>query len=131
MPKEKQKCDSLNPKWIRQTRDYFLEFLKVTEFPHPARNGNRGSEFDYPEWIVMFIAILSVKCKVKTYVGMHKLSTQYWDEIVRETTVNKKPISERQLRDRLKKIRHFPRKPAVFISQIFPQNYLRQIRQRR
>lgn len=124
MSKQKQKC-SLNPKWIKETRDYFLEFLKVTEFPHPARNGNRGSEFEYPEWIIMFIAILSVKCKVKTYVGIHRLATEYWEEIVSGKRIDKSPISERQLRDRLKKICHTPRRPAMFVSQIFPQSYLR------
>ena len=50
-------------------------------FPHPERNGERGSKFSYPEWLIMFIAILSVKCKVKNYLGIHKLSTQYWDSI--------------------------------------------------
>jgi len=31
------------------------------------------------------------------------------------------PISERQLRERLKKILHFPGKPAAFIFQLFPE----------
>lgn len=115
----------LNPEWIVKTRDYFLDFLKVTEFPHPVRNGTRGSEFDYPEWLIIFIAILSVKCKVKTYLGIHAISVQYWDTIVQGTDVKKglKPMSESNLRGRLKKICHQPRKPAAIIFQIFPRTY--------
>ncbi len=116
--KQKQ-TQKLNPKWVKETRDYFKEFLKVTKFPHPVRNGNRGSKFDYPEWLIMFIAVLSVKAKVKTYLGIHRLALQYWDIIAEKTKV--KPISESQLRDRLKKICHSPRKPAMFVFQVFPR----------
>jgi hypothetical protein len=31
------------------------------------------------------------------------------------------PISEKQLRERLNKIRYFPGKPAAFIFQLFPE----------
>lgn len=112
----------LNPDWVREARDYFRKFLKVTKFPHPQRNGTRGSEFEYPEWLIMFIAVLSVKCKVKSYLKIHELSTTYWRIIAEGTKL--RPISERQLRDRLKKIRHTPRKPAVFVFQVFPQEVL-------
>jgi len=117
-----KQTSKLNPQWVKETRDYFKKFLKETKFPHPIRNGNRGSEFSYPEWLIMLIAILSVKAKVKSYVKTHKLSHQYWDIIAEGLDL--KPISERQLRDRLKKICHSPRKPAIFIFQIFPKNYL-------
>ncbi len=119
MPKEIPK---LNPEWIREARDYFKNFLKVTKFPHPQRNGTRGSEFEYPEWLVMFIAVLSVKCKVKSYLKIHELSSKYWNVIAED--IKLKPISERQLRDRLKKICHTPRRPAVFISQVFSRKAL-------
>ena len=112
----------LNPDWVREARDYFKQFLKVTKFPHPRRNGGRGSEFEYPEWMIMFIAVLSVKCQVKSYLKIHELSTQYWDIIAEGTDL--KSISERQLRDRLKKICHSPRKPAAFIFQVFPRESL-------
>ena len=112
----------LNPAWITRTRKYFLDFLKVTKFPHPERNGVRGSKFSYPEWLIMFIALLSVKCKVKSYVGMHKMSQQYWPQIAAGLGVP--PISESQLRDRLKKICPTPGRPAAFIFQIFPAHYL-------
>jgi hypothetical protein len=112
----------LNPDWVREARDYFKKFLKVTKFPHPVRNGNRGSEFEYPEWMITFIAVLSVKCKVKSYLKIHELSMRYWDIIAEGT--NLKPISERQLRERLKKICRSPRKPAAFIFQVFPQESL-------
>lgn len=109
----------LNPQWVREARDYFKQFLKVTKFPHPVRNGTRGSEFDYPEWLIMFIAVLSVKAKVKTYLGIHKLAVKYWGIIAEDLDL--KPISESNLRLRLKKICHQPRKPAGFISQVFPR----------
>ena len=67
----------------------------------------------------MFIAVLSVKMKIKTYVQIHKMATEYWDLIAKD--LNLKPISERQLRDRLKKICHLPGKPATFIFQMFPE----------
>jgi hypothetical protein len=115
------KVSKLNPKWISATRKDFLEFLKVTKFPHPERNGTRGSSFDYPEWLIMLIAILSVKCKVKSYLGIHQLATQYWQQIADGLDVP--PISESQLRTRLKKICHTPGRAAGFIFQIFPPRY--------
>lgn len=111
-------ASKLNPAWITQTRKYFLEFLKVTKFPHPERNGTRGSKLNYPEWLIMFIAVVPVKCKVKSYIGIHKMATQYWPDIADDLDLP--PISESQLRERLKKICHSPRRPAAFILQIFP-----------
>ena len=113
---------TLNPKWVKQLKREFREFLRVTQFPEPQRNGTRGSTFDYPEWLIMLIAVLAVKCKVKTYQGIHRLAVQYWDFL--RPTSNLKPISESQLRERLKKIRHSPRRPAAFIFQIFPAEVL-------
>lgn len=112
----------LNPRWISKTRDYFQSFLKQTNFPEPVRNGERGSEFSYPEWLIMFIAILAVKTKTKSYVGIHRLSDRYWKQIAKGTKLS--PISERQLRDRLKKISPAPGADPGFISQIFPPKYL-------
>jgi hypothetical protein len=107
----------LNPKWVKHTCQEFREFLKRTNFPDPVRNGTRGSQFEYPEWLIMFIAVLSVKAKVKSYLGIHRLAVAYWSLIAPDP--NLKPISESQLRERLKKIRHTPGKPAGFISQLF------------
>ena len=112
----------LNPAWIKDTRKYFLEFLELTNFPHPERNGMRGSQFEYPEWLIMFIAVLAVKCKEKTYLGIHRMTENYWSLIAEGLELP--PISETQLRDRLKKICHEPGKPAGFIFQIFPREYL-------
>ena len=53
----------LNPEWITETRRYFLDFLESTNFPHPVRDGTRGTEFDYPEWLIMFIAVLPSNAK--------------------------------------------------------------------
>lgn len=124
--KQHTQTPKLNPQWIKETRDYFKKFLRVTKFPHPVRNGTRGSEFDYPEWLIIFIAVLSVKAKVKNYLAIHRLALQYWDIFTEglDGRIRKKPISERQLRDRLKKICHSPRRPATLIFQIFPRTVL-------
>jgi hypothetical protein len=87
-----KKSNKISIRWIRETRNDFRAFLDETDFPDPERLGERGPKFKYPEWLIMFIAILSVKLKIKT-----------------------------QLRERLKKIRHFPGKPAAFIFQLFPE----------
>ena len=117
-----KKVSKLNAAWITQTRKDFLEFLTVTKLPHPQRNGARGGRFVYPEWLIMFIAVLSVKCQVKSYVGIHQVALRYWGTIAANLTLP--PISESQLRERLKKIRHTPGRPATFIFQIFPAHYL-------
>ena len=109
----------LNPEWVKQFKDEFTEFLRITQFPEPQRNGTRGSTFDFPESLIMLIAVLSVKCKIKSYQAIHRLVVQYWS-ILRPNPVLP-PISESQLRDRLKKIKHSPRKPAAFIFQLFPE----------
>ncbi len=111
----------LNPEWITETRQYFLDFLELTRFPHPARNGTRGSSFDYPEWLIMFIAVLAVKCREKTYLGIHRMTKKYWSQIGQGLELP--VISESQLRERLKKICHEPGKPAGFIFQIFPREF--------
>ena len=114
-----KKTNKISARWIRETRRDFREFLDETNFPDPERLGERGPAFTYPEWLIMFIAILSVKLKIKTYVQIHKMAVTYWEYI--GEGLNIKPISERQLRERLKKIRHFPGKPATFIFQLFPE----------
>src|SRR5919198_6184681 len=110
-----------NPQWVGQTRDHFLEFLRLTRFPHPERNGQRGSKFDYPEGLIMLIAVVAVKAKVQTYIGIHGLATRYWKQLWPDAPLL--PISESQLRDRLKKIGHTPGRGASFIFQIFPAAY--------
>ncbi len=114
-----KQAHKISKKWIEQNRLLFREFLDETDFPDPQRLGERGPKFQYPEWLIMFIAILSVKLKVKNYVQIHRMAVQYWDQIA--AGLDLKPISERQLRDRLKKICHHPRRPATFIFQLFPE----------
>ena len=114
-----KQAHKISKKWIEQNRLLFREFLDETDFPDPERLGERGPKFQYPEWLIMFIAILSVKLKVKSYVQIHRMAMQYWDQIA--AGLDLKPISERQLRDRLKKICHHPRRPATFIFQLFPE----------
>ena len=113
-----KKSSKISMRWISETRDEFRAFLEETNFPAPERIGERGPKFKYPEWLIMFIAVLTVKFKLKSYVAMHKMMMQYWDIIAEGLDL--KPISERQMRDRLKKICHHPRKPATFILQLFP-----------
>ena len=114
-----RKSSKISKRWIAETRSDFRAFLDETNFPDPERLGERGPAFTYPEWLIMFIAILSVKLKIKTYIQIHKMAVTYWDVIAKDLDL--KPISERQLRERLKKIRHFPGKPAAFIFQLFPE----------
>ena len=114
-----KRTKKISKRWIEQTREYFRDFLDETDFPDPERMGERGPKFQYPEWLIMFIAILSVKLKVKSYVQIHKMAVKYWDVIAQGLDLT--PISERQLRERLKKILHFPAKPAAFIFQLFPE----------
>ena len=85
----KAKKNSKN--WIEQTRDFFREFLNETDFPDPDRSGERGPKFYYPEWVIMFIAVLSVKLKIKTYIQIHKMAMAYWDLIAND--LNLKPIA--------------------------------------
>ena len=114
-----KQSNKISTRWIREARKEFRAFLDETDFPDPERLGERGPKFQYPEWLIMFIAILSVKLKVKSYVQIHRMAMQYWDQIA--AGLDLKPISERQLRDRLKKICHHPRRPATFIFQLFPE----------
>jgi len=114
-----KKTNKISTRWILETREDFKAFLDETNFPNPERLGERGPVFTYPEWLIMFIAILSVKLKIKTYVQIHRMAVTYWEYIAE--SLDLRPISERQLRERLKKIRHFPGKPAAFIFQLFPE----------
>lgn len=114
-----KRAKKISEKWIIETRELFRGFLDETDFPDPERLGERGPKFKYPEWLIMFIAVLSVKLKIKSYVQIHKMAMEYWDVIAQDLGL--RPISERQLRDRLKKICHHPGKPATFIFQLFPE----------
>lgn len=109
----------LSREWILQTRADFRSFLDETKFPDPERMGSRGPSFHFPEWLIMFIAILAVKAKVKSYVGIHRLVGEYWNVISKGLRLKK--ISERQLRDRLKKIGHESGRTPGFILQLFSE----------
>ena len=114
----KQKVLKVSSEWIKQTREEFRSFLNQTKFPHPERMGERGPAFRYPEWLIMFIAVCAVKFKCKTYLAIYRMTRDYWYTISQDLGL---PLmSETQLRDRLKKICHQPRKPAAFIFQLFP-----------
>jgi hypothetical protein len=114
----------ISKQWVKQTRAYFLTFLRETHFPELEREGERGATVRYPEWLIMLIGVLAVKCKEKTYLGIHRLALVYWQELCGRQ-VHAPPISERQLRARLKKICFEPGSGAGYIQQIFPPDYLR------
>ena len=114
----------ISQQWIQETREYFLDFLRATNFPELSRPGERGPEVEYPEWLIMLIGVVAVKSKEKTYVGIHRLSTRYWRELCGQE-VTAAPISESRLRARLKKICFAPGAGAGYIYQIFPPDYLR------
>jgi hypothetical protein len=114
----------VSEQWVRQTREYFLEFLRATNFPEFCVQRERGPEVEYPEWLIMLIGVLAVKCKEKTYVGIHRLSRRYWKELCGKE-VQAVPISESRLRARLKKICFVPGSGAGYMHQIFPPEYLR------
>src|SRR4029434_10154910 len=108
----------VSKEWIQATRTYFLDFLHTTGFPELQRHGERGLLCAYPEWLIMLIGVLAVKCKAKTYVGIHRLSTRYWQELCGQDVILP-PISESQLRERLKKICFEPGTGAACMHHIF------------
>jgi hypothetical protein len=114
----------ISKQWIKETRRYFLDFLRTTHFPEFTQPRGRGSPGVYPEWLIMLIGVVAVECKEKTYVGIHRLSTRSWQEWCGKE-VQAPPISTSQLRERLKKIRFVPGSGAGYIQQIFPPDYLR------
>ena len=114
----------VSKQWIEETRRYFLEFLRATNFPELIHAGERGPEVEYPEGLIMLIGVVAVKSKEKTDVGIHRLSTRYWQELCGQE-VRAGPISESRLRARLKKICFQPGAGAGYIYQIFPPDYLR------
>jgi hypothetical protein len=60
-----------------------------------------------------------INIKNKIYIVNDACAVKYWSVIAQGMDLT--PISERQLRERLKKIRHFPGEPAAFIFQLFPE----------
>jgi hypothetical protein len=114
----------ISKQWIRETRKYFLNFLRATNFPEFSQAGDRGPEVEYPEWLIMLMGVVAVKSKEKTYVGIHRLSACYWQELCGKE-VRAAPISESRLRARLKKICFQPGSGAGYVYQIFPPDYLR------
>jgi hypothetical protein len=114
----------ISQEWVESTRTYFLEFLRMTKLPELTQHGESVGRGEYPEWLIMLIGVLAVKCQENTYVGIHRLSTRFWKELCGEE-VRAPPISESRLRARLKKIRFKPGTGAGYIDQIFPPDYLR------
>ena len=116
-------ASKISPKWVRQTRKYFLKFLQTTRFPPVERHGQRGKMFAYPEWVIMLIGVLAVKCREPTYLGIHRLTCRFWKQLCGRQ-VRLPPISESQLRARLKKIGYQLGTAPGYVFQIFPPEYL-------
>jgi hypothetical protein len=84
---------------VKATRKYFWDFLRATHFPEFTEPRARGSPGVYPEWLIMLIGVVAVKCKVKPNVGIHRLSTRYWSALW-GNEVQAPPIAASQLRER-------------------------------
>jgi hypothetical protein len=111
-----KKTRKINKKWIEQNRLLYREFLDETNFPDTECSGERGPKFQYPGWLIKFIAILSVKLKVKSYVQIHRTVMQYWNQIV--AGLDLKIISEQPLPDLLKKLLSPSKASSVYFSVI-------------
>ena len=112
----------LSRHWVRHTRRHFLQFLRATRFPLLERHGLRGQPFVYPEWLIMRIGVLAVTCRESTYLGIHRMTCQFWKELGgRQLRVP--PISESQWRERLKNIGYQLGTAPGYIFQIFPPKY--------
>jgi hypothetical protein len=109
----------ISKRWVKQTRAYFLKFLLETKFPELDRHAERDEAFHYPQWLIMLIGVLAVKSQEKTYLGIHRLSTRFWNERC-GGQLKAPPISESQLRERLKEISFQAGSGAGSRHQIFP-----------
>ena len=82
------KSNKISAQWIRKVRNDVRAFLEETDFPDPGRMGERSLTFTSPEWLIMFIAILSVRLKIESYVQIHKTAVKYWDVIAEGLAVS-------------------------------------------
>lgn len=55
-----RKANKISTRWNRETREAFRDFLDKTNFPDPER-------------LIMFIAILLIKLKIKSNVQIYKM----------------------------------------------------------
>ena len=67
----------ISREWIQSCREVFRKFLKETRFPDIRRHGERGPSFTFPEWLVMFIVVIGVKSKIKSYIGLHRFVCEH------------------------------------------------------
>jgi hypothetical protein len=114
----------LSKRGVKQPRADFLKCLRETKFPELDRHAERDEAFHDPEWLIMLIGVLAVKSQEKTSLGMHRLSTRFWNERC-GGQLNAPPISESQWRERCKKISFQPGSAAGYMHQIFPPAYWR------
>ena len=58
---------------MQQNRKVFGAFPDETDFPDPLRQRKQGPDYSCPEWLIMFITILSVMCELKIYCSIHRI----------------------------------------------------------
>jgi hypothetical protein len=91
----------ISQEWVESTPTYSFAFLRMTKFPELTRQGESVGRCEYSVRLIMLIGVLAVKCKEQTYLGIHRLSTRFWQELCGKE-VQAPPISETRLRARLK-----------------------------
>jgi hypothetical protein len=74
--------------------------------------------------LIRLIGVLAVKCQEQTYLGIHRMTCRFWNELCGRK-VQLPPISERQLRARLKKISYQLGTAPGYVVQIFPPESLK------
>jgi len=114
----------ISKRWVKQTRAYFLKFLRETKFPELDRHAERDEACHYPAWLLMLIGVLAVNSQETTSLGIHRLRTRVWNARC-GGQLNAPPISESPLRERFKKIRFQPGSGAGYMHHIFPPEYWR------
>jgi hypothetical protein len=48
----------VSKQWIKETREYFLDFLRSTNFPKLSCQGERGPAMEYPAGLIMLIGVV-------------------------------------------------------------------------
>ena len=71
-----KRAEKISKKWIEQTRELLRVYQDGTDVPDPDRTGESGPKFRYPEWLIIFIFVLSAKMKIKTCVQIHKMTNE-------------------------------------------------------
>ena len=71
------------------------------------------------EWLIMLIGVLALKCQEQTYLGIHRMTCRFWQELCGRQ-VRLPPMSESQFRGRFKKIGFQPGKLLIRDEAVYP-----------